>query len=535
MSSHGLRWSDLIRRAGLVGRQDGRFDPLITSVEEDSRLVQPGACFVAMGGLRADGHAYVDAAVRSGAAAVVSERPVSVPDGIATLQVGSARGLAGRLAASVYGLDEAQRDGRFKVVGITGTNGKSTFCFMIRSIFQVAGWPTALLGTIEYDLLSRKVAASMTTPPAAKVMRYLSEAYYAGAGHAVMEVSSHALDQERCAGVRFAVGVFSNLTGDHLDYHKDMDSYFRAKKRLFDGLDSQAAAVVNTDDPRGDAIAADCPGRLTRYGVLEDGAGRHGAIAGGRIPDLYAAVHESTASGTRFDLVVGPSAAGGSGREERCPVASPLVGNHNVQNSLAAAGAAIALGVPLPMVVAGLEAARCIPGRLQRVEVPRGGAGGPADHGFTVLVDYAHTDDALKNVLSALKPFTQRSGGRLIVMFGCGGDRDHSKRPRMARVAAEWADRIVVTSDNPRTEEPTSIIDQIMVGFEQEDLKRVLVEADRRRAIGEAIAMARPGDIVLLAGKGHEDYQEIGRERFPFDDSAIAAGVLGRIPETAAG
>ncbi|HPD29357.1 MAG TPA: UDP-N-acetylmuramoyl-L-alanyl-D-glutamate--2,6-diaminopimelate ligase [Phycisphaerae bacterium] len=518
MPNHGLRWSQLIGETGLIERWDGPCDPVVTSVLEDSRQVTPGACFVAATGLRADGHAFVEAAVEKGAVAVVSERPVALPPGVAGLVVGSSRGVAGRLAATLYGLDKAQRDGRLRVIGITGTNGKSTFCFMMRSILQVAQCPTALLGTIEYDLLARKVTASMTTPPATAIMSYLAEAFEAGATHAVMEASSHALDQDRCAGIRFSVGAFSNLTGDHLDYHRDMESYLRAKKKLFDGLDSSAAAVVNMDDPHGDAVAADCRGRVIRYGVQ-----LNASRPDGRVPDVCAIIKEISASGTRFVLVLRGTVTA-SGREESCELCSPLIGNHNVQNSLAAAGSAIALGVPLVTVVAGLEAAKCIPGRLQRVETPAGRARG--DRGFTVLVDYAHTDDALKNVLSALKPLVQRSGGRLIVMFGCGGDRDRTKRPRMARVAAEWADRIVVTSDNPRTEEPMSIIEEIMTGFDPSDVSRVCVEADRRKAIEAAIGFADRGDIVLLAGKGHETYQEIGRERFPFDDSAVAAEVL---------
>jgi len=518
MSNHGLRWSQLISEAGLAEGWRGPSDPLVTSILEDSRQVDPGSCFVATTGLHADGHAFVEAAVGKGAVAVISEKPINLPQGVAGLVVSSSRGLAGRLAATLYGLDKAQRDGRLRVVGITGTNGKSTFCFLMRSIFQVAHYPTALLGTIEYDLLARKVAASMTTPPATTIMSHLAEAFEAGATHAVMEVSSHALDQERCSGIRFAVGAFSNLTGDHLDYHKDMESYLRAKKKLFDGLDPGAVAVVNMDDPYGDAIVADCRGRVVRYGAQENGN-----RGDGRIPDVCAIVKEGSASGTRFDLETRGTAIY-SGRVESCEVFSPLIGNHNVQNSLAAVGSAVAMGVPLATVVAGLKAARCIPGRLQRVEMPAGSV--RRDLGFTVLVDYAHTDDALKNVLSTLKPLVQREGGRLIVMFGCGGDRDRMKRPRMAKVAAEWADRIVVTSDNPRTEEPMGIIQEIMTGFDPSDLPRVRVESDRRKAIQEAVGLAGVGDIVLLAGKGHEDYQEIGRERFPFDDSAIAAQVL---------
>lgn len=508
----GLPFSQLVLGSGLAGRWEG-VDPLISSVVEDSREVRPGSCFVARSGLKADGHTFVEGAVKAGASAVILERPLPLPPSIARLRVESARGVAGRLASVLYGLDDLQRAGRLNVIGITGTNGKSTFCFLMRAILRRAGLPTALFGTIEYDLLSRTVEARYTTPPATELMVYLAEAARAGATHAVMEVSSMALDQGRCEGIRFTVGVFSNLTGDHLDYHHDMGSYLRAKKRLFDGLAAGATAVVNAEDPACEQMVAGCRARVMRYGIVSD------KVPADRL-DLAARVHEFTARGTRFELIAprGEGAQGGSlnaDGAESLEIDSPLVGRHNVQNSLAAAGAAIASGVSLQTVAAGLAGCGCVPGRLQRVLPPDG-----RERGFTVLVDYAHTDDALANVLSALRPLTR---GRLVVLFGCGGDRDNTKRPRMARVAAQWADRIVVTSDNPRTEDPEAIIRQILTGFEPGQMSGVLVEPDRRQAIAAAVAEAREGDVVLLAGKGHENYQIIGTERLPFDDAQVAA------------
>lgn len=506
-SPEGLRFSRLVTGAGLAVHWDGAVDPVISSVVEDSREVRPGSCFVARTGRQTDGHAFIEGALKAGASAVVLERPLPLPATIARLKVENARGAAGRLASVLYGLDDLQRAGRLKVVGITGTNGKSTFCFLLRAILQHAGRRAALFGTIEYDLLSRVVEARYTTPPAAELMSYLAEAAEAGATHAVMEASSQALDQGRCDGIRFAVGVFSNLTGDHLDYHGDMDAYRRAKKRLFDGLGADATAVMNAEDPAAEPMIADCKARVMRYGVVGDRL-RADAL------DLAAQVRQFAATGTQFELRLRTGAMGSGS----CTVASPLVGRHNVQNSLAAAGAALALGVPLETVGEGLEACGCVPGRLQRVVAPDG-----RNRDFSVLVDYAHTDDALANVLSSLRPLTR---GRLIVLFGCGGDRDNTKRPRMARVAAQFADRVIVTSDNPRTEDPGQIIAQILSGFEPGQMERVRVEPDRRQAIAAAVTEARAGDVVLLAGKGHETYQIVGTARLPFDDAQVAAEAM---------
>ncbi|NLX14453.1 MAG: UDP-N-acetylmuramoyl-L-alanyl-D-glutamate--2,6-diaminopimelate ligase [Phycisphaerales bacterium] len=513
-----IKWSRLVACAGLSASGGESADPSITAIVDDSRQAGPGACFVATRGTQVDGHVFIEQALQAGVSAVICERPVAVPKGVACLVLPCTRGVAARLAATFHGLDRLQNEGRFHLVGITGTNGKSTFCYLLKSILEAARHRTALLGTIAYDLVGRTIEASMTTPPPVTLMGYLAEAANAGATYAVMEVSSHALDQGRCDGLRFDVGVFSNLTGDHLDYHVDMDNYLRAKKKLFDGLDERATAAINMDDPAGIRMVADCRARVLRYGILDADCPDDRGL------DIYAVLRDIQAEGSLFDLVLsGVVEPNGSG-ERRCQVRTAMVGRHNVQNCLAAAAAAVALGIDLESIARGLAAIRGVPGRMQRVR-PLAADGTENDTGYTVLVDYAHTDDALQNVLRALRPLAR---GRLLVLFGCGGDRDRTKRSRMARVAAEGADLVMVTSDNPRSEDPARIIEDILTGFTDSQRTKVRIEADRRRAIHEVIGLAEPGDIVLLAGKGHENYQIIGRDKLPFDDAAVAVEAMSK-------
>lgn len=519
-----VKWSELLRTSGLTDRWAGASDPIVQSVVEDSRQVTPGACFVAVRGTQTDGHEYISSAIQSGAAAVVCERSVELPSAVACLRVDQARGVAARLAASLLGISARQQEGRLKLIGVTGTNGKSTFCYLLRSILTAARHPAALIGTIEYDLVARKIPASMTTPPAVTLMGYLAEAADAGASHAVMEVSSHALDQGRCDGLRFDVGVFTNLTGDHLDYHGDMASYLKAKKRLFDGLPGDAVAVMNADDPNWPEMVRDTQAQIVLYGLREAirGCGNHPAVAG----TLVADIESFDSNGTRLRIAARRTKAlKARFGEFEAELTTRLIGRYNVSNCLAAAAAAIATGIPVESVVEGLGGLLSVPGRLERV-LPAGDvAAGDATRMLpAVFVDYAHTDDALRNVLDTLSEV--KGAGRLIVLFGCGGDRDRTKRPRMARAAAEFADAIVVTSDNPRTEDPRQIIDDVLAGFDVEQLGNVNVVTDRRRAIADAISRARPDDIVLLAGKGHEDCQIIGTEKKPFDDRLVAAECL---------
>jgi UDP-N-acetylmuramoyl-L-alanyl-D-glutamate--2,6-diaminopimelate ligase len=464
----------------------GHAGDVVGGVYDDSRRVQAGGVFVAVRGSAADGRRYVSEALARGALAIVGE-DLEPAAGAVTVNVRDARAALSRLALRWYGLAE-DGCGGLRLAGVTGTNGKSTTAFMTRAILRAAGFKCGMLGTVHYDLCGRSVAAPMTTPGPLELAAYLRECADAGAGAAVLEVSSHALDQKRTDGLRFAAAAFTNLTGDHLDYHGTFENYRAAKARLFAGLDDDAVALVNRDDPNHEAMVRGCRGRVMTYALDRDA-------------DITARISRSTSQGTYYRLRI-------DGRESL--LENAIVGRHNVYNAMTAAGLAYALGADLDAIAAGLLSVRNIPGRLQRV---------PCESPADVFVDYAHTDDALRNVLSVLKPLTQR---RLIVVFGCGGDRDRTKRPRMAQAVAEFADAILVTSDNPRTEDPQAIINQILTGFDAAARRRVVAEPDRAHAIAAALAAAGAGDVVLLAGKGHETYQIIGQQRVHFDDVEVA-------------
>jgi len=485
----------LLHAASLSAEPPGAAEIAVRGVTDDSRRVRPGWLFVAVPGTKVDGHSFVGDALASGACAVVTQRPTSVPSGVALVVVDDCRSALARLAMVFAGVDQLQSRDLLKLIGVTGTNGKTTTCYLIRSILAASGLPTALLGTITYDLISRQLPAPMTTPPPTQLAEHLAEVARAGVRHAVMEASSHALHQRRLDGLTMAVSVFTNLSGDHLDYHGDMAHYLQAKKRLFDRLGPQAHAVVNADDPAATLLLGDCPAPRMTYGL--DG-----------LADVRASIHDSNLTGSRFELAT-PSGA--------TTVELPLIGRHNVRNALAAAAAALAMNLDLDTVRRGLAAVGQVPGRLQR-------AGSGAEP-ITVLVDYAHTDDALQNVLASLQPLKKR---QIITVFGCGGDRDRTKRPRMGRVATSLSDWVIVTSDNPRTERPEAIIDQIVVGMDAPTRRRTETEPDRRRAIERAVEMARDGDLVLIAGKGHENYQDIGGERVGFDDMVAASQAMAR-------
>ncbi len=465
-----------------------------TAVQIDSRRVQAGDVFVAIRGPNCDGHDFMGQAVAGGAKYVVHQSGRSIPDlsGPAGkpmfIAVDQPAIAAGRLAQAARGNPGAQLTN----LAVTGTNGKTTITFLVRSCVEAAGSKCGLMGTVVYDTGSGATSSSLTTPDCLTIADAQRKMVVGGAEYMVIEASSHALSQDRLAGVNFKAAAFTNLTGDHLDYHKTKENYLAAKTRLFTALTPDATAVLNQQVPESESIARETKARLCWYAVDEPA-------------DLSARIESMTVEGTRFTLEYG-------GRTAR--VKTPLLGRYNVANHLAAAGLCLGAGLDLEAVAAGLSSLKGVPGRLEKVS---------SNGDFAVLVDYAHTDDALQNVLTTLKPLCQ---GRLITVFGCGGDRDKTKRPRMAAVVERLADVIFVTSDNPRTEKPEAIIGDIMVGFRDPGSERLTVEPDRRKAIELAIEAAHSDDIVLLAGKGHETYQIIGDKKFDFSDKDIARECL---------
>jgi UDP-N-acetylmuramoyl-L-alanyl-D-glutamate--2,6-diaminopimelate ligase len=494
-----MKFSDItIPITGAELHGDGTID--ISALTCDSRQVHPGTLFFALHGLTADGHNFIMTAVEAGASAVVLEDDKFAPAGIPWLKVADSRTAMARMAARFQGDPTSS----LPLIGITGTNGKTTTTYLIEAILAAAGIPAAVLGTISYRFGTTTIAASHTTPESTELQAALRQMADAGAKAFVMEVSSHALEQKRVDGCHFDVGIFSNLTRDHLDYHGSMENYLESKLRLFSELlrptqgKPLRRAAVNMDDAYGAIVAkrANCP--VITYGVRYKG-------------DVQAVDVSSTVNGISATLITPKGETDFSSR---------LVGEFNLSNILAAASAGIALDLPLQAIKSGIEGHTVVPGRLERVENQRE---------VTCLVDYAHTGDALENVLTTLKGLAT---SRIITVFGCGGDRDPGKRPIMGRIAVEMSDLAIVTSDNPRTEEPLSILAQIKSGitplgfseYTPDDLdngfseKGFVMLENRREAIRLAIRLARPGDIVLLAGKGHEDYQIIGKTKHHFDD-----------------
>ena len=479
----------------------------IGSVVDDSRLAAPGSMFVARSGSKVDGKSFVADAVSRGAVAVLHAGPdpcegMSGAEAVMRVKVPEGVDL-NRLASRVAHRIEGSPSEWLRLVGITGTNGKTTMAFLVQQFVRAAGSRCGLVGTVTVDDGAQAEPASLTTPGGIEIAKVLGRMVRNGCSACAMEVSSHALDQGRADALRFGVAVFSNLTGDHLDYHGTMERYASAKARLFAMLPPEGTAVVNADDPWNEAMLAGCRARVLRCTVAAEG---QTPLAGA---DCTATVHNSRL-GWQDTTFAGPWGA--------VRARLPLVGRHNAMNALEAASAAWAIGVPADVIRSALSSCAAPPGRLEPVTSP--------EDPFAVLVDYAHTDDALVNVLGALRPLVG-GGGRLVTVFGCGGDRDRTKRPRMMRVACEGSDHVVVTSDNPRTEDPEAIIDEVMAGRPAGCRATVVRQVDRARAIRAAVEDARPGDIVLVAGKGHEDYQIVGTERRPFDDRSVAREALG--------
>jgi UDP-N-acetylmuramoyl-L-alanyl-D-glutamate--2,6-diaminopimelate ligase len=474
----------------------------VRDIAHDSRMVKPGSLFVAVRGFHSDGHQFISQAIKQGALAIVAEKQAvpPVPAGIPLLLVDDSRRALALLANTFFGHPSR----RLLLTGITGTNGKTTTTYLVKSIVEAAGHTAGLIGTIDYRVGDTVYPAPNTTPESLELQRLLSEMVGLGTRHCIIEVSSHALALGRIEGCEFAAAGFTNLTQDHLDFHESMDVYFQAKLRLFTGLSPEAWAIINSDDARGTEIVRKTRARVITTGFSElanvrpVGAIRHGI------------------NGLMFDAA---SPAG------TIPVESPLVGRYNIYNILTAIGIGTALGVSAEMIARGIRNMKAVPGRMEKVD-----EGQP----FGVVVDYAHTEDAIVRLLESVREVAAK---RIITVFGCGGDRDRTKRPAMGAAAITGSDIVIVTSDNPRTEDPLSIIRDIEQGLRERGVKTSAQDAGRQVAPGKkpyivipgrheavavAIGLARPGDVVVLAGKGHEDYQIIGETKMRFDDREVA-------------
>jgi UDP-N-acetylmuramoyl-L-alanyl-D-glutamate--2,6-diaminopimelate ligase len=493
-AGQGLR--ELLRSVEVLDWKGDR-EVAVTGLAYDARRVRPGDAFCTWQGLKSDGHAYVGDALQRGARAVVVEREIApvLEPGRACVRVASGRRALSLMAANFY----RRPADRLALAGVTGTNGKTTTATLLHYLLTRAGHACGLLGTVEYRLGGRVIEASRTTPEGLEIQEYLAEMAESGCTHAAMEVSSHALELERVAGISYRTALFTNLTRDHLDFHGDMETYFRAKLRLFENLQAGASAVVRADDPYASRIRAALRGGVEYYpyGLGPEAAYRAGNVA-------------QSLQGTAFDWIT---------PRGRLEVRTPLLGTFQVENILAALCGGLSLGLAAEDMAGWMAEAPSVPGRLQR-------AGG-AELPFAVLVDYAHTDDALRRVLAALRPLVG-PGGKLRVLAGCGGDRDRTKRPLMAAAACELGDEVVFTSDNPRTESQDRIFADMLAGVPA--AQNYSVVADRREAIHRLAAAARPGDIVLLAGKGHERSQEINGVKHPFSDVAVAEEALAGRP-----
>ncbi len=477
-------------RVEIVERR-GALDRPVTAVTDDSRAVAAGSLFVAVKGERVDGHAFVGQAVRAGAAAIVAQEPVET-GALPLVRVIDSRKALGLIGGRFYGDPSA----KLSMIGVTGTNGKTTTTYLCKALLEGIGRRVGLIGTVAYQIGAETIPASHTTPGALELQGLLAKMTQAGLNSVVMEVSSHALAMDRAAGCEYDAAVFTNLTQDHLDYHRTMEEYFQAKLRLFTGLGAGKKtgqrALVNMDDSYGARVRAAC--RVPVWGYAVKGRA-----------DLTAEQVRLSMNGTTFTAA---TPAGTFAVESR------LVGEHNVYNLLGAIGVALHAGATCDQVCKAVSRVSNVPGRFERVS---------AGQDFTVVVDYAHTEDALLRLLTAAQALKTH---RIITVFGCGGDRDRGKRPKMGRAAVEHSDVVVLTSDNPRTEDPMAILREVEVGVREALQSRSRVEyhlvPDRREAIGTAVRLARPGDIVLIAGKGHEDYQIIGTTKFHFDDREVA-------------
>jgi UDP-N-acetylmuramoyl-L-alanyl-D-glutamate--2,6-diaminopimelate ligase len=490
-----------------TGQAGGR-DCEITSVCYDSRKVSPGALFVAIKGEATDGHRFIPEAIKRGASAIITQQKTDTDTTIPQLVVPDTRAALAIISHEFYN----QPSSKLKVIGITGTNGKTTTACLIRSILEAAGNKVGQLGTISYSIGSREIPAPITTPESCDIAYYLSEMLSSGLNYAVMEASSHSLVQKRVHGINFVSGVFTNLGRDHMDYHKNTDEYRKAKSILFRELSEKSTALLNADDPASEYIESVTKARVLKYGLPTGQAGLS------ENSQFTAEVTENSLDGLKINI---------NTPGDKISVSSPLIGQHNAYNILAAVATIYSLGITDAEIIAkGIANLKSVRGRMEMVETkhPISARGGSA-FGGQVMVDFAHTPNALEQTLASLKPLVR---GKLIVLFGCGGDRDKGKRPLMAKAVEQYADMMVLTSDNPRSEEPMAIIEDIKKGLTKQNY---ILETDRRKAIEKALDLAKEGDLVLIAGKGHETYQIFKNTIKPFDDKAIVEEILGVTPK----
>lgn len=483
-----MKLSELLKNVKVIASQ-GNIDVEIKDVNIDSRKIKDGHLFIAMKGTQVDGHKFINKAIELGAVAILLEdMPEVLNEKVTYVQVASTEEEAGKVATMFYG--EPSR--KLRLVGVTGTNGKTTVATLLYRIFREFGYKVGLLSTVCNYINDEEVPASHTTPDPIELNCLLAKMVKAGCEYAFMECSSHAIQQHRIGGLEFVGGIFTNLTRDHLDYHKTFENYRNAKKMFFDGLSKNAFAITNADDKNGMVMVQNCKATIKTYSIK-------------RIADFRAKILECHFEGMYLEI---------NGKE----VGVQFIGKFNVSNLLAVYGTAIMLGKKPEEILIALSTLKSVNGRLEPIQSPEG---------FTAVVDYAHTPDALENVLSAIHDVLDNKGGRVITVCGAGGHRDKGKRPLMAQEAVKQSDTVILTSDNPRDEEPQAIIDDMLAGLDTTQRKKVLTITDRKEAIRIAAMMAQKGDVILVAGKGHENYQEINGVKHHFDDHEVIREIFG--------
>lgn len=483
-----MKLSELLKNVKVIASQ-GNIDVEIKDVNIDSRKIKDGHLFIAMKGTQVDGHKFINKTIELGAVAILLEdMPEVLNEKVTYVQVASTEEEAGKVATMFYG--EPSR--KLRLVGVTGTNGKTTVATLLYRMFREFGYKVGLLSTVCNYINDEEVPASHTTPDPIELNCLLAKMVKAGCEYAFMECSSHAIQQHRIGGLEFVGGIFTNLTRDHLDYHKTFENYRNAKKMFFDGLSKNAFAITNADDKNGMVMVQNCKATIKTYSIK-------------RIADFRAKILECHFEGMYLEI---------DGKE----VGVQFIGKFNVSNLLAVYGTAIMLGKKPKEILIALSTLKSVNGRLEPIQSPEG---------FTAVVDYAHTPDALENVLSAIHDVLDNKGGRVITVCGAGGHRDKGKRPLMAQEAVKQSDTVILTSDNPRDEEPQAIIDDMLAGLDTTQRKKVLTITDRKEAIRTAAMMAQKGDVILVAGKGHENYQEINGVKHHFDDHEVIREIFG--------